>query len=162
MARIAIGDCIKQIRVGSDSISIELQASAVDGEPGSEHPSPVIEVPMQMKRCGQAVRLVVEAPGAAQARSPDPKLIALLARAHDWFGRLTSEQHVQVSSIAAESGFSASYVTRVMYLAFLAPDIVRRILKGDHPPDLGTDRLMRSVPLPLSWAEQGSALGLDR
>ena len=91
---------------------------------------------------------------------PDPKLIELLARAHEWFGRLSSGQDTQVSAIAAEKRFSASYVTRVMYLAFLAPDIVRRILKGDHPPDLGADRLMRSVPLPLAWPEQRAVLGL--
>jgi len=162
MGGSTVADCIKQVRVGSDRISIELRPSALGGEQGSEHPAVVIEMPMQMKRCGQAVRFIVQSPSLLQTGTPDPKLIALLARAHDWFGRLSSGTDVEVSSIAAASGFSASYVTRVMYLAFLAPDIVRRIVKGDHPPDLGTDRLMRSVPLPLSWAEQRSALGFDR
>jgi hypothetical protein len=143
--------------VGAERISIELQPSVlgVDGDLPL-----VIEVAMRMKRCGQAVRLIVGTSDARRNRPPDPKLIALLARAHDWFGRLSSGQAGHVSAIAAESGFSASYVTRVMYLAFLAPDIVQRIVKGDQPPDLGTDLLMQSVPLPLSWAEQRSALGL--
>ncbi len=53
-----------------------------------------------------------------------------------------------------------SYVTRVICLAVLAPDIVQRIMRGDHSPDLGTDRLMRMVPLPLDWVEQRSLLGV--
>jgi hypothetical protein len=35
--------------------------------------------------------------------------------------------------IAKEERVTSSYVTRVMYLAFLAPDIVERILRGDYP-----------------------------
>jgi hypothetical protein len=75
--------------------------------------------------------------------------------------RLSSGKGVFVSTIATEDGVSPSYVTRVIYLAFLAPDIVQRIVRGDHPPDLGTDRLMRMVPLPLDWTEQQTLLGLD-
>ena len=109
---------------------------------------------MRMKRCGQAVRLIINAPAASSRRVPDAKMVALLARAHDWFGRLTSGHHEQVSTIAAEDGFSPSYVTRVIYLAFLAPDVVRRIASGEHAPALGTDRLMKMLPLPLGQTSE--------
>ena len=43
---------------------------------------------------------------------------------------------------------------------FLAPDIVERIVAGDHPAWLGTKRLLAMAPLPLDWAEQGRVLGM--
>jgi hypothetical protein len=46
-------------------------------------------------------------------------------------------------------------------LAFLAPDIVERILRGDHPSELNAERLLkRIVPLPIAWEEQRALLGL--
>jgi hypothetical protein len=50
-------------------------------------------------------------------------------------------------------------VTRVIDLALLAPDVVARIMDGEHTPELTTDRLIRMVPLPGDWNEQRSVLG---
>ena len=43
----------------------------------------------------------------------------------------------------------------------LAPDIVQRIVRGDHPLELNADRLMRMVPLPPAWPDQRVRLGLN-
>ncbi len=91
---------------------------------------------------------------------PDPKLVAVVAKAHAWFGRLRSGKTLSVQAIATEEKVDRSYARRVVYLAFLAPDIVQRILKGDHPPTLNATRLIRMTPLPLAWAEQRELLGL--
>lgn len=50
-------------------------------------------------------------------------------------------------------------VTRVIYLAFLAPDIVQCIVRGEHPIGLGTKKLLAMAPLPLDWNEQRRVLG---
>ena len=111
-----------------------------------------------------AVRLIVRAPGetsgSGSARGPDPKLVVLMARAHDWLNRLTSGRCDSVEAIAREVKVTGSYVTRVLYLAFLAPDIVHRIVRGEHSPELTADRLMRMLPLPSAWDEQRKLLGL--
>ncbi|MEN6584896.1 MAG: hypothetical protein ABFE02_02445 [Sulfuricella sp.] len=52
-------------------------------------------------------------------------------------------------------------MTRVTYLAFLAPDIVQRIVRGDHPLELNAERLLRMVPLPVDWDEQRVLLGMN-
>ena len=44
-------------------------------------------------------------------------------------------------------------------LAFLAPDIVARILSGNQPVDLTTEVLTKRIDLPLAWAEQRELLG---
>jgi hypothetical protein len=57
-----------------------------------------------------------------------------------------------LKEIAAADGVSSSYVTRLLRLAFLAPDIVTAILNGRHPPQLTANRLMDDTRLPLNWS----------
>jgi hypothetical protein len=57
------------------------------------------------------------------------------------------------------AGVGPSFVVRVTYLAFLAPDIVDAIQKGLHPAPLTADRLIRSMPLPMCWEDQLRLLG---
>ena len=56
---------------------------------------------------------------------------------------------------------ASAEVTRVIYLAFLAPDIVERIVRGGQPIDLNSKRLLAMAPLPMAWAEQRRVLGFD-
>ena len=51
-----------------------------------------------------------------------------------------------------------SYLTRLIRLTFLAPDIVGTILSGRHDPDLTVTRLMADTRYPLAWTEQRRAL----
>ncbi len=44
------------------------------------------------------------------------------------------------------------YVSRIMHLAFLAPDIVEAILDGYQPADMELERLKKGIPV--SWDEQ--------
>ncbi len=52
------------------------------------------------------------------------------------------------------------HVSRIMRLAFLAPDIVEAILDGCQPADLELERLMKCIPV--SWDAQRRALGFSR
>ena len=45
-----------------------------------------------------------------------------------------------------------------MSIAFLAPDIVERILIGNHSATLTPERLRKACPLPLRWDDQRSML----
>ena len=56
-------------------------------------------------------------------------------------------------------GMIGSYLTRLLRLTFLAPDIVTAILEGGHPPGLTAHKLMRDTRLPLDWDEQRRLLG---
>jgi site-specific DNA recombinase len=115
----------------------------------------LIDVPVQL-----IVRTPGEAAGRAWARRPDPTLVALVAKAHTWFDRLSSGRSDSVLAIARELRIGSLYVARVIHLAFLAPDIVQRIVRGDHPVELNADRLIRMVPLPMDWDAQRVLLGL--
>ena len=120
----------------------------------------VIEVPVELKRCGMAVRLIVRALGELTRRQPDSKLVGRIAKAHKWFAQLSSGHSDSIQAIARQEKVTSSYVTRVVHLAFLAPDIVQRIMRGDQPIELNIDRLIRLVPLPTDWDAQRKLLGM--
>ena len=155
---------VTRITVSKESLVIEVRTGAawsLNDAPDSDSPSTSIEVPVQVKRCGMAVRMIVRAPGTPVNRKPDSKLIALISKAHKWFEKLTSGRYDSIKAIAQDEKVTPSYVTHVIYLAFLDPGIVQRILSGDHPLELSADRLIRMVPLPESWVEQRKLLGMN-
>ena len=63
------------------------------------------------------------------------------------------------SEIAEAEGVTGRYVAHLVPLAFLAPDILARILAGTQPVELTTEELTKRVNLPLEWAEQRAVLG---
>jgi len=86
-------------------------------------------------------------------------LVALLAKAQRWFASLQAGQYPSVLAIAQEHGLATKEVTQVIYLAFMPPDIVQKIARGEQPMDLGVRKLQSMVPLPLEWGEQRRLLG---
>lgn len=154
---------VARITVFADNLEITVRTHTMWSSaaiPVTETSMTLVNVPVELKRCGMAVRIIVRTQGEAVNRGPDPKLVALLAKAHDWFARLRSGRCNSILAIAREEQVTSSYVTRVVYLAFLAPDIVERILRGNHPSTLTADRLNRIGPIPLAWEEQRALLGL--
>ena len=64
------------------------------------------------------------------------------------------------SQLGAHHGVTKTYVSRVIRLNFLAPQIVESIIAGTQPVALDAKRLLALHDLPLAWSEQGSALHL--
>jgi len=88
-----------------------------------------------------------------------PIRTALISRALDWYERLDSGAIESVPALAMAENEVTSFVSRVIQLAFLAPDIIEAIALGTQPPELTADRLLRSVPLPENWQSQRELLG---
>ena len=154
---------IDRVVVRTDTITIAVRLESIGLPNDVNYPNDglaMIEVPARRQRCGMAVRLIVRGPDGDTRRSPDAKLVALLAKAQDWLGRLTSGRGASIGAIAEEAGVGPWYVTRVMYVGLLAPDIVQRIVRGEHPPAITADSLIRMTPLPCDWTAQRALLGL--
>jgi hypothetical protein len=115
----------------------------------------VVRIPMLFQRRGGRKRIV--APDGSELApnltpQPDGTLIKALARAWRWQRMLDKGVYATVSEIGDAENISKSYVSRILRLALLAPDIVEAILAGRTDPVLMLERLER--PLPASWAEQ--------
>jgi hypothetical protein len=62
--------------------------------------------------------------------------------------------YASVSEIGDAENISKSYVSRILRLALLAPDVVEEILARTADQALVLERLER--PLPMDWREQGA------
>ncbi len=97
----------------------------------------------------------------SEASTPDPSLSRLIARAYGIRDRLQNDTGLTLKEIASQEDVVSSYVTRLLRLSYLAPDIIAAILKGSQPAELTASRLAQLKNLPLDWAEQRKALSLS-
>lgn len=150
---------VAKVAVTESTLEISLRASALCNTPmGAEEQVHTITLPVRLKRGGLAMRLIVGEQTHEKA-SPNRALIALLSRAHKWFAALRSGEHDSILSLAQANQQDSRDVTRTVYLAFLAPDIVERLARGEQPIGMGVRQLMAMAPLPMDWAEQRKLLG---
>ena len=122
--------------------------------------TPVVRIAMRFQRRGGRKRIVApDGSELAPATKPQPDgtLLKALARAWRWQRMLDDGVYASVSEIGVAENISKSYVSRILRLALLAPDIIQAILAGKADQQLMLERLER--PLPASWPEQHNHLG---
>ena len=118
-----------------------------------------VHVPMKIRRRGG--RKLVIAPDGSTGWAPpraqiDNTLVKALARAHRWRRLLESGRYANVEEIAAAEKINASYISRILRLALLAPDIVEAILDGRQPREMQLADLLS--PFPVEWETQRRSL----
>ncbi|WP_018000092.1 hypothetical protein ACNKFW_01840 [Paracoccus sp. TD-10] len=84
--------------------------------------------------------------GATHSRRTDNTLVKALARAFRWKRMIDTGRYATITDLAAHEGISPSYLTRILRLTLLAPDIVDTILEGRQGPDVTLVRLMDGFP----------------
>lgn len=110
-----------------------------------------IQVPFRVvKRGGRKEMQMPE--GAAQPRGADNVLVKALARAFRWKRMLESGEFATIAELAKREGIAPSYMTRVLRLTLLAPDIVEAILDGRQWPEVTLARVME--PFSAIWTAQ--------
>jgi site-specific DNA recombinase len=115
-------------------------------------------IPMQIKRRGVELRLVMNG-DRGKAPKADPALLKAIARAHRWFDDLATGRAASMAEIGKSEGLPKNYVSWLIRLAFLAPEIVETIIQGNHPAELTAQTLItRRIDLPLQWQAQKAAL----
>ena len=83
-------------------------------------------------------------------------MVKALARAFRWRKMLDEGVHATLEDLAQGEGRAPTYVSRVLRLTLLAPEIVEAILDGRQPAELQLDDLL--VGFPLEWEGQRYAL----
>jgi hypothetical protein len=118
-----------------------------------------VRVPMTFTQRGGR-KLLISPDGAPSWAPPrrrvDNAMVKALARAFRWRKMLETGVYNTVEEIAAAEKINASYVSRVLRLTLLAPDIVETILDGRQPAETTLAVLMN--PFPLAWGEQAEAV----
>ena len=90
--------------------------------------------------------------GVRPDRKADNTLVKALARAFRWKRMLESWDFATIGDLAAREEIAPSYMTRVLRLTLLAPDIVEAILDGQQGLDVTLARVLD--PLPVEWEGQ--------
>ena len=114
-----------------------------------------IRVPLTLKKRGG--RKLIISPGGGEAKgrvetSGDPSLVKALARAFRWRGMLESGAFATIQELAAAEKINSSYVSRMLRLTLLAPDMVEAILDGRQPDGVTLAGMLEGVPV--GWGEQ--------
>ena len=142
--------------VGGEGIIDRDRASSANAD-DSDETLIRLSIPASLKRTGKEMKFVVN--GVTNSAPADTTLIRLLVRSQKIAKRLFEPNCPPLEAVAREEEITASYATRLVRLAFLAPDIVAAILAGKQPSGLTANKLMADTRLPLEWQDQRAALG---
>jgi hypothetical protein len=113
-----------------------------------------VRVPLAVRQQRGGRKLVLT-PGGAKNRGPaaaDTTLVKALARAFRWRRMMEAGRFATLNELAAAEKINSSYVSRLLRLTLLAPDIVEAILDGRQPSGMTLPRLME--PIPMEWDRQ--------
>ena len=87
-----------------------------------------------------------------QPRRTDSTLVKALARAFRWKRLLESGEFATIAELAEHEEIAPSYMTRVLRLTLLAPDIVEAILNGTQGQEMSLAGVLK--PFSVEWELQ--------
>jgi hypothetical protein len=113
-----------------------------------------VHVPLRFTVRGGRKTIIGDIPHGAPKTRFDDSIAKALARAYRWKRKLDDGSYATVGELAKAERINESYVTRILRLNLLAPDIVEAALDGRTT--LTVQRL--TEPIPVIWREQRSLL----
>jgi site-specific DNA recombinase len=154
-----LGSLIERVELKPQGLRVTIKLPVATASPPSAAVSITHELPIQIRRRGVEKRLLI--PGAATHDSrPDRALLKAVARAHCWFDDLISGRVASMAEIAAREGVGKRYVSRLIRLGLLAPEILESIAEGGQAPELTAQSLLTGErEVALDWQAQKRALG---
>jgi len=133
-----VADLLARVTVTSKSLNISVKrdrllAALTDtfAEPSQDNGRDNIislEATVPPAPGGGSGKLVFEENG----KTPDAVVVKAIARASVWFEQLTTGRAQSMAEIAVRENITDNYVSNLIHLAWLSPDIVGRVVDG-HP-----------------------------
>ena len=104
------------------------------------------------KRNGRPKILPPDNLTSRDVRSQDPHVLRAIARAWSWRRQLETGSASTIQDIAAAEKVSDRFVSRMMRLAYLSPEVIDHLVIRRVPPALSLSDLVAVADRP--WAEQ--------
>jgi hypothetical protein len=128
----------------------------MEDDPDQPYATFVVTVPISIKKRGGLKQILApDGTNYIPDRKPDGTLVKAVARAFRWRKMLEAGRYATLKELAAAEKINPSYVSRVLRLTLLAPDLIEAILVGRQPPMLTLAKAME--PFPLIWGNQNWA-----
>ena len=141
--------------LGSGSVDLVTQRGTLENEAKDML---MLTVRARLQRVGREMKMLVE--NTDDQTAADPALLRIIARAHDIQERLMQKSGLTLHAIASQEHVTPGYVSRLLRLSSLAPDIITAIVIGKNPPQLTAKKLMRlALEIPVGWTAQRKLLG---
>ena len=110
-----------------------------------------VHVPFRIVKRGGRKEIQLP-PDVPPKHRTDNALVKALARAFRWRNLIESGAYGTIDEIATAERINPSYVSRVLRMTLLAPDIIESILDGQQPDSLTLARAIEAFPV--GWAGQ--------
>jgi hypothetical protein len=158
---------LDQVEVRFDGIEIRLSAGWLAAlladrpatQTADENPAVITRIAARLCRAGKQVRMILDPADPVASPVPDPILAKTVVKAHRFHARLVQGRLRTFGDLARGEQLHRSHLSRILRLAYLAPDLTAAILDGRQPIGLTATRLIEHPDLPLSWHEQRRLLG---
>jgi hypothetical protein len=117
-----------------------------------------VSIPVTFRQRGGRKQILI--PPGTTPWSPAPRVdsaqVKAVVRAHRWRQMLESGEYASSAELAEAEKVNASYLSRILRLTLIAPDIIEAVIAGRQPSTLQLDDLLK--PLPAAWARQSGEL----
>jgi site-specific DNA recombinase len=129
LARVAVSPTSLNISIKRDRLLAMLTSKSTPPHLGDRQDKLVsFEVPFPVMPAGGSGKLVFE---DQNAKTPDAVVVKAIARASIWFEQLTTGKSQSMAQIALAEDITDNYVSNLIHLAWLSPDLVGRVMEGD-------------------------------
>jgi site-specific DNA recombinase len=129
LARVTVSPTSLNISIKRDRLLAVLTDTFVDPSQGKGQDTIIsLEVTVPAAPGGGSGKLVFE---DQNAKTPDTVVVKAIARASVWFEQLTTGKSQSMAKIAVRENITDNYVSNLIHLAWLSPDLVGRVLDGD-------------------------------
>jgi DNA invertase Pin-like site-specific DNA recombinase len=92
-------------------------------------------------------------------KTPDAVVVKAIARASVWFEHLTMGKSQSMAEIAVRENITDNYVSNLIHLAWLSPDLVSRVLDGDPESTTVARAAMLSRKSDVLWRPRSAEKG---
>jgi len=170
-----VGLLVKEAVLSPDGLTIRIRTNGLrsvvaelrDGAGGTVTDNAEtldVHVPMELKRRGGRKEIISARspsglpPDAHTAADVGPRrpIVLALARAYKWQKMVDTGEMPGIAAIADRCGVGRTYVSRILGLAMLAPDLVTAVLNGTEPDGLSLAKLHQGIPV--RWDRQAKGL----
>ena len=119
---------------------------------------PRVHIPLNLKRTSGRKRIVTrentenQPLANAHCIAYRNAMLIAIARGFRWRKLLDEGRYMSIHQMADDLGVVAPYMSRLIRLTLLAPDIIEAIVDGREPDGMSIEQLRR--PMPLLWGDQ--------
>jgi site-specific DNA recombinase len=128
VSSVAVHSDALEIHISRDALGAELLGTGKEGFEGETN----LRAPCHFAKRGNEVRLILES-GAAQQSSPDAALVRAVLRAKTWYEWIAKGEVCTMRELAKRAGFHRKYVSRLLNLAVLSPEVTEAIITHRSP-----------------------------